>query len=257
MTDDLFNNEVQPDGGGQEGQEGQPDPELAKWLEKDLETVAKAKVNSDRFIHQLQEELDGLRKELSTRLTLEEYLEKIERQNTTNPQGRNGEGNPPAVYDEEGAVNTMTNPGTVDQTNVQEAINKALSEREQEQRRKDNLGYVKQKATEALGPEYPYLFKKKAEEMGLDQTYLTQMAQEQPKAFLSLMLGQEYKKADPGTPPASSVSYEARSVITPNNKVKGLEDYEELRKADPRKYWSPAVQNEIHRLELAKARGEQ
>ncbi len=234
-----------------------PDPEVDKWLEKDPQTVAQAKVNSDRYIKQLQGELSGLRQELNVRTSLEEYLEaqKERHQNTTQPIQ-------PSTTDEIVHTSTPTFDTTsgletprekgissVDLTNeVKKTLEQELAGRDAAALTQRNLDFVKEKASAALGPEYPYLFSKKAKEMNLDQNYLQEMAKTQPDAFLSLMLGQDYAKTGSGTPPMGSVSAEARDTVLAATAHKGqkLADWNHL-KEDPAKYWSSAVQNEIFR----------
>jgi len=264
MSDNIFSTDNHGDGTprnedksgvispeDKKGEELNPgDPEVAKWMEKDHETVVQAKVNSDRYIKQLQAELAGLRDELTVRTSLEEYLEaQEERQNRELPHNR-GDNSLPNEGDrsDEAPNKELTDSdGKVDLTKeVKEILERALSDRDRSASEDRNLAYVKEKATEALGPEYPYLFSQKAKELNLDKTYLQDMARSQPEVFLKLMLGESYQRAETGTPPQGTVSAEAHSFATQNKGQKGshISDWDHLKK-DPAQYWSPSVQNEI------------
>lgn len=261
MTEDLFTNDDNQDldRGGDDVlnddhvDDNQPDPELEKWMGKDHNVVAKAKVDSDRYIRKLQEELNGMRKELNTRISLEEFLEKTNKERPSPPERSRDDNQYRSQYDmedeEDRGDKTKKNQGNeVDLSQeVEKTLNQKLAEREAIAREQQHLDFVKSEATKALGPEYPYLFSQKAKEMGLSTEYLQNMAKEQPKAFLSLMLGQDYKKADTGTPPGGSVSGESRQAMMDNHPITGkkFSDFEEIRKNDPKRYWTPSVQNEL------------
>lgn len=269
MSDDLFNivepgvkgGVVNPD--DPQGELGATNPELEKWMSKDLETVAKAKVNSDKYILQLQGELEGMRQQLTVSTTLEEFMEKQDRLHTQEQtDARAIAATAQLELDPVNAPGNQTNDNAVDLTNeVQKTLTKELDAREASRQKDVNLTFVKEKATEALGPEYPILFKKKAMELGLDEDYLESMAMTQPKAFLELMLrGQDYAPATSGAAPlGGTTSQEGREALAQSGMGRQgahITDWDHL-KENPSDYWSPRIQNEIFKAALeAEAKGQ-
>lgn len=210
------------------------------------EDLAKAKAESDRFIQQLQGELQGLRQELSTRQTLEQLMDKIGSRedssiaNQSHNQNSNGGDN--------GNVKSLT------EEDIARLVESRLSEAEKARVHRSNLAAVQQALVESFGQDYVTHLKAKAAELGVTEEYLNTMAKETPKAFLKLVeVGNAPKATTPGlfSPPASS------GLPSPSNKafsptgIPKLSFYEDLRKKDPSRYWSPEVQNKMHKDAMA------
>ena len=264
MTDELFQTPVEPTI-PEEGGTVEEIPTLTMHEQlvgdgkkySDNEKLAQSVDHKERYILQLQSENQGLRGELQTRVSLEEFMENQEktRLETSTPPPL-----PPVVLTPTGHVQEGTGhvaetttsppqeiPSVTDLVaETERVLDQKLAERDAVAQAQFNLSHVKSEATKALGPEYPFLFSQKAKEMGLDQEYLNDMATKQPEVFLSLMLGQNYQKAASVAPPVTGVNAQARqaaSEVTGNAGQK-LSDWSHLRN-DPNKYWQPNVQNQI------------
>jgi len=234
----------------------------------DNEKLAQSVDHKERFIQQLQSENQGLRGELSTRVSLEEFMENQEktRQVPTPTPGAEDSMLPPTGHVSEPTGHTSDTTNSAGTTNVTDLVSQEterlleqkLTERDTVLTEQANLSFVKSEATKALGTEYPYLFSQKAKELGMDQEYLNRMAQSQPKVFLSLMLGQDYQKAQSVAPPVSSVNPAAQQAFSnAGQPKKKLSDWNDMLKTDPTEYWSVPVQNQIHDAAKAAAdRGE-
>lgn len=254
MTDELFNNEqVAPTDNPIVSMHEELVGEGKKY--SDNEKLALSVDHKERFIQQLQTENEGLRGELATRVSLQEFMENQETRNNVAPTTLSQDQvllETSTVLEEQRREEATTNQqGTKDVTNLVETetariLEQKLTERDAQTLERNNISYVTTEATRVLGSEYPYLFSKKAKEMDVSQDYLNEMARKQPKAFLGLMLGQDYKVASSGTPPSSSVNTTALQALSDNSSGhRKLSDWDELRKTDPNKYWSSSVQQEI------------
>lgn len=210
---------------------------------KTTEDLAKAKMESDRFIQQLQGELSGLRTELSTRQTLEQLMDKFGAQRvpetTTQSHNQNSQDG-----DGQNAVKTFS------EDDITRLVEDRLSKVEQARIHQANLASVQKALVESIGPDYVTHLKAKATELGVTEEYLNTMAKETPKAFLKLIDADSSQRATtPGlfTPPAShGAPSPNKQHFTPTGQRK-QSWYNDLKSKDASKYWSPEVQNQMHR----------
>lgn len=203
------------------------------------EDLARAKIESDNFIERLKTETAGLRQELATRMKLEEAVEKIAKTGVTPPPSN--EQTPPVREEGNGAAATPED--------LRKLMKEVLGEESAKTVRQRNLDAVEEAGRAAFGPGFQRTFKERAQKLGLGESFLQNLAAEQPQAFLKLLDVTPSTEA-PSTsqlPPRTSVSPEAFQGFKPGNTVKRQSDFEKIRKTDPSRYWSPAVQNEMHR----------
>lgn len=215
---------------------------------KDAEALAKGKLESDRFILQLQKEnaaarerLKELDEQLKERITLEEFMDEF--RNTQND-----------------AANTVTNPQHVSRNDVshqnqQPDINKLIDERLMEQRRREliqaNVATSVQEVAKAWGPSYQSKLEARVHELGLSKEFVESVAQSSPKAFLELIgIGrkQETSRSDPNidVPPRTDV--QTRTVdIRNDNTVRNQVYWNKLRKQDPKAFHSEKMTAQRHR----------
>ena len=216
---------------------------------KTNEDLAKAKMESDRFIQQLQNELQGLRTDLSARSTLEQLMDKL-----------NAPKDPP--------TNQQHNQGSMDgdgqngaksfsEEDIARLVEDRLSKAEKARVHNANLETVKNALVASFGNDYVTHLKAKAAELGMSEEYLQNLAKETPKAFLKLVEANGESRA---TPVANGLFTPPQGSHTPaNNASKGFSPtgipkmsyYENLKKQDPTKYWSPEVQNKMHKDALS------
>lgn len=211
---------------------------------KTPEDLAKGKAQSDAFIEQLKQEQAGLRAdlenaitELKSRKSVEELMDRIQSSTTGTSTNSNGNTN---------TSDGDNNPPAFDPSKLDEIVEARLNKRETERAHQNNLLQVKTALQNQYGENYVTKLTETAEDLGLTKEALNAMAATQPKAFLKLMgVGNEQKAPAPRqgdlfAPPVSSQNF----VPTANNE-KNFSHYEQLRKSDPTKYWSPQVQNEM------------
>lgn len=206
---------------------------------KDPQALARGKVESDRFIERLQGELRGLRDELNTRLKLEEVVDRIA---SASKSPISDDNNSREQDNGQSASQKSLTP-----EDVQAVVAQTLTESQKKVQRERNVALVEQKLEEAFGPTFRRTVKAQAAKLGLGQDFLSNLAAEQPAAFLKLMEVEPKPEVNSTAviAPRPSVNSDAVS-FRPNSGVKGKSYYDAIKAKDPRRYWSPAVQNEMH-----------
>jgi hypothetical protein len=205
---------------------------------KDPVAAGRALVEKDVFIERLKAENAGIRQELNTRLKLEEVVDRIS--STKSP---NNEQQPPREQDN----GQPASQKTLSPEDVQSIVTQTMTESQKAAQRKTNVEFVERQLEEAFGPTFRRTVKTQAAQLGLGEEFLKGLAADQPNAFLKLM-GVEKKPEVNSTAvqaPRPSVSSDAIG-FRPQTGIKGKSYYDNIKKNDPRRYWTPAVQNEMH-----------
>lgn len=203
---------------------------------KDNEALARSKYEADQHIDRLQKEMKGLREDLNARLTLEALVDKLE-QRQTQPQQGNLDN-----------TNARTPSGTdIDQSNINpqlidSLVDKKLSDFEKSRRRSENAALVQKELRDRFGDNYVVHLENEAQKMGVGKEFLNNLAAEEPRAFLQLFPNQRQQNVDLNTSPRSSV----QSAFKPSNNSRTEKYYEQLRKDNPKLYWDPKTQMQLH-----------
>lgn len=216
---------------------------------KTPEDLARGKLEADAFIKRLEGELQGLRNELNTRQTLEQLMDKMaanggsnadsSNQLTSNQTSNNGDGTKSFTEDD-----------------VMRIVESKLSEAEKIRVQNNNLSLVRNALTERYGNDFVSKLKESAQHLGVDETFLQEMAKNQPKAFLKLIASEEASGGSPTNSTNNSL------FITPPNGQNLRSDfkpsagrtksyYDQLKAKSASEYWSPAVQNQMHKDALS------
>lgn len=208
---------------------------------KDPAALARAKAESDAFIARLQKETEGLRNELSTRIKLEEFMDRMNSQNSSGANQATqtaGQGNL-----EDGTASNATSPD-----DIEKLIEQRLAAKEAELVRKQNIETSKQKLQETLGPDYASELEARTNALGLTKEFVSNLAATQPKALFALLgfEGVQPKKQtnDVFSSPRSSVN--TSGLNSSPSQEKNFAYYEKIRRQNPGMYWSSQTQNEIH-----------
>lgn len=202
---------------------------------KTKEDLAKGKLESDAFIAKVTEENAELRKELEAALELARKSASGG-QSGGQPEGGKVITNPSNAGDLEKVVETVLtrkNEQATKANNLKEAVDALIGQ----------VGSA-DAAREAIA--------KRAEQLGVTAAYLKEQAMISPSAFKELM---GVRQGQASSAPATNKP----SVVVPkNNSHSGVPNkayFDNLKKTDPRTYWSPRVQNELFkaRKELGEA----
>lgn len=200
-----------------------------------VEDLAKGKLEADAFIEQLKEENRLMREDLSKRPTLDDIQDIMKLQNDT-------QSTPSPELNEE-ALSTIV------QSQLQEMKTKDLEA--------GNVAQASNKMVELYGEKASEQVAIKANELGVTVQYLEGIAAKSPKMFFSTM------GIETNTNNASSQSVASNQTAQGNNteqfsnmsstpKDGTWNYYEQLRKEDPVKYFSPKVQNELFQARKSK-----
>jgi hypothetical protein len=196
---------------------------------KDVDALAKGKLESDAFIERLQKENEDLRKVADKNLTLESILEAIKKPTDDKPKGN------------------ADTPPTASAADVDARITKVLNDRDVASRATANLTKVHDTMVKVLGSKDKAVeaIAKKAVELGTTTQLLKTLAIETPDAFLKLM--DINTTAVGGTPNMASTVNSGALGSGPDTDGRTYAYYEKLRKDKPREYMTPKIQNQMHK----------
>ena len=209
---------------------------------KSTDELAKGYANADTALKARTEELVQLRAELNTRLTVEEQLKKIQ---VTKDAASNAPVDDPAKtrQDHDNALSKADLDARIlEVMTTEQTKNKAIQ----------NATSVTQRLIELFGDETKAneVVRQKAAELGVSAKFLLDVATQSPKAFYA-QLGLDEKtqasnKQSTNAPFKGNVNVAALEN-TPGVKGGSYEFYENLRKTDPKNYFTPRIQNQLFR----------
>jgi hypothetical protein len=198
----------------------------------DAEALAKGKHESDAFIETLKREQAELRRELDTRLSLEEFLD----QQKTTPAS----GTPITPEGKSGAENVES----LSKEQIATIVRDALIHEKTNATQSENLAYARQELIKQYGSGYADKLNKVAASLDLDKDFLNNMAATKPKAFLRLVAQEAKEVVTSVAPPRSSV----RTVAATTSGLKNQAYYNQIKKSDPKYYWSAECSAERHQM---------
>ena len=195
---------------------------------RDLEALAKAAVHKDAFIEQLKREQAEARAVIQERINMEQFLNEL--------KAAKKPVTPPSE-----SVTTPTERSVEASAVTPEKIEEIIAAREAKQKRLANRAKVEQSLMEAYGERWKQEVRKKAAELEVSTTYLTEIAERSPKAFFDLV-PVERKAGDAFTPPPRG------SVSSPpvSSSSKNYAYYQKMRQEKGESwYFSPQTRQEI------------
>lgn len=203
---------------------------------KDVQSLAKGKLDSDKHISNLEGELAGLRQELEQRISLEQFLDRLE------------QGSEPKKPEATTPQAQVSQP--ISQEDIANTVKQILSTEKDTSTRQSNISYVRSELEKAWGDEFNTKLTQAAQELG-GKEFIDSLAQTNPKALLKLVgISQVQQTTTPVdtktfTPPRTTqVSSFGSNQPTKNS----MEYYREMRKKDPKKYWSAENQMAMHKV---------
>lgn len=198
------------------------------------EDLAKGKIEADAFIEQLKVENAQMREDLGKRPTLDDVQDMMKLQNES-------QNNTSSELNEE-ALNTIV------QTQLQVAKSQELAHA--------NVTQASNKMEELYGEKANEQVKLKAGELGVSVQYLQDIAAKNPEIFYATM-GVSNKSTVSNTSVAGNQTVQGNNTEQFNNIPTGSKEgtwgyYENLRKENPKVYFSPKVQNEMFQMRKQK-----
>jgi len=196
---------------------------------KDLEALAKGKLEADRHIGEITKTLDELRAELAKQDYAKNLLEQMSKGSETRQDDP-----PPNTSSSSNAENT-----TQSASDIESLVEKVITEKEKNRTVAQNLGVVSEEMEKQFGDKAGNILKSKSQELNISVDRLKEIAAESPTAFFQL-IGVSAKKPQGMSAPQSSVRSE---TFSSNSQDRDFDYYQKLRKENRSLYYSPKIQN--------------
>lgn len=246
MSNDLFTNKVAT-------QNTTTDVDYVKAMSEkyakdgklDVEGLAKGAYHANEHIKTVEAEMAELRRELDTRISLQEFLDKQKQQQPTPVVSS------PAPTSQNQNEIKGNEPTPLNKDDIAKYVKSAIDQERTAITREQNSTYVVNELIKAYGNNYIDRLNKVSNDLGLGKDFLNNLAAEQPKAFLKLVAD-----STPAASPSVGSFIPPRSVVntTPSAQktgvVKNWAYFQGLKKSDPRSYFSSSTQSELHREAL-------
>lgn len=201
----------------------------------DPQVLAKGYANAQEYIKHLEQQIKEREEDLGKKDYTEQLLAEL----------RKGQGTPPAGAPSADNSGTEPNGHTGQQVSedaLKGLIEQTLTQREKQNTAKQNLQVVDQKLSELYGTEASRAVDERAKQLGMSKDKLKEIAEQSPTAFLTLVGETTIKQPNPTR--TGTVNTAADTF----NQVSGEKNwayYQKLRREDPIRYRTPAVQREI------------
>lgn len=196
---------------------------------KDLEALAKGKLEADRHIGEITKTLDELRAELAKQDYAKSLLETMNKGSETR-----AEQPPPTTPSPSNTENT-----TQSASDIESLVEKVITEKEKNRTVSQNIAVVGEEMERQFGDKAGQILKSKSQELGMSIDRLKEIAAESPTAFFQLIGVNAQKKAT-NTVTQSSVRSE---TFNSNSQDRDFDYYQKIRKENRSLYYSPKVQN--------------
>lgn len=226
---------------GQDGNQTQQTPNQEDWLTKvveakgesfkDVQVLAKSKLESDKYISELERQLKEIREEVGKQDYASKLLAELQgrRQDpNANPVPKQGDSNP-----------SDTKPELSEDV-IKRLVEQTLTQREAQNTSTQNAKIVQEQLVQKYGTEAKARVEAKAQELGMSMERLSALAAESPTAFMTL-IGEpqpEFKAPIQGTINTSSGQYS-----TPSERNWAY--YQTLRKTNKTLYFDPKTQQQM------------
>ena len=200
---------------------------------KDVEALALGKVESDKYVTDLQNQLS----EATGKLTEQDYaknlLDQLQAQGTnTNP-----------VNPVETIVSTKPDdntPSKASEDDLRNLVEKALEDREVKSKADKNLQIVREALEKEYGTEATNKLKAVASELGLTESYIDTIASQSPAAIFQL-IGTASKEFQPSV----NTTVRTEGVNLSSTNKRNSKFYSDLYKQDRKTWSSLEVQNQM------------
>lgn len=240
----LFENQTNPN--PQEVQVTNEDW-LAKVVEakgetfKDVQVLAKSKLEADRYIRELEEQAKALREEVAKQDYAAKLLDQLQNKapNTTN-------GNAVAPNQNNGSTTPSDTKPEMSEDILKALVEKTLTEKEAKATVEQNAAMVRNALVSKYGTEAKAHVERKAQELGMPYSRLEALATESPNAFLTLIgePKQDFK-------PLVQGSINTQSVSVQKPVTRDWAYYQNLRRTNKTEYFKPSTQQQMLRDKLA------
>ncbi len=208
---------------------------------KDDKALARSKVEGDQHISQLERELSGIRDELKSRIDMETLVTELKELSTQDVK---------PVEDPSNLENqTLNEPAKTEQTpeQIEQLVDALVTKREDTNRLQRNLSEVTEKLATLWGDKSEESWIKLRDELNMSEQELRDFASNKPAAILKLA-GNVEPKPDPKNDSLFSTgNVQSTSFVNTNTGVRNMAYFDQIKRSDPKKYWSKEIQVEMHK----------
>jgi type IV secretory pathway VirJ component len=203
---------------------------------KDPEVLAKGKLEADRYIKELEDQLNQMREDLKKEDYAEKILQEIRNKAAdTSTANRTLPNNNTAGAAEEG-----TPKPSLSEEDLKSLVEKTLTEREQLSTVTQNLRVVDEELQKQYGTEAQKTVAKKAQELGMSMDRMKEIASESPTAFFAL-IGEGKKNFNPMV----NSSVRTEGVNLQSSTERDWSFYQKLRRENRDLYYTPKIQQQL------------
>lgn len=197
---------------------------------KDMEALAKGKLEADRHIGEITKTLDELRAELAKQDYAKNLLEQMNKGSDASA--------------EQPTLNTTSSSNTENTTqsasDIESLVEKVITEKERSRTVSQNIAVVTDEMEKQFGEKAGQILKTKSYELGMSVERLKEIAAESPTAFFQLVgVSVSTRKLIPAAPQSSIRS----ENFTSGSAERDFDYYQKIRKENRSMYYSPKIQN--------------
>lgn len=209
---------------------------------KDPEVLAKGKLEADTYISQLEQQIGQLREDLGKNDYAAQVLDAINGKAADTSTAKDIEADKnTAGVEEEGT------PPSLNEDDLKSLVEKTLQEKETQKSIEQNLKTVEETLKGQYGDKLGQVLQNKATELGLSMGRMEELASESPSAFLALF-GDNRQENMFTSMMNSSINTEG--VNMQSSTERNWTYYQNLRRENPKQYYSPKVQQQIMKDKL-------
>lgn len=203
---------------------------------KDPEVLAKGKLEADRYISELEAQMNQLREDLKK----EDYAEKILQEIRNKATESNTVNQSLPNNDTVGTAEDDTPQSSLSEEDLKSLVEKTLTEREVQNTVAQNLKVVDEELVKQYGTEAQKTIAKKSEELGISMDRMKEIASESPTAFFAL-IGEGKKNFNPMV----NSSVRTEGVNLQPSTERDWNYYQKLRRENRDLYYTPKVQQQL------------
>lgn len=196
---------------------------------KDTEVLARGKLEADAYIESMKTKLAELEAQVAKETYSKDLLEKL-----STPK----EATPPAGVSISGDAKEQT---TLDADKIKGLIADHLNEYKETSTKEANRMKAEKAFVDKHGANAPSILTARAKSLGVSVEFLSGVAEQAPEAFMALV------DVDVKSEAGHVANTHVNTASGFNSSAKTFQEWEAIRRENPKVYWSPESQNQILR----------
>ena len=198
---------------------------------RDVESLAKGKIEADRHIAEITQTLAEMREEIAKQDYAKTLLESL--------QSKGAESGTAKTEENSQTRNSATeNTTQAREVDIEALVEQAMTKKEKARTFEQNIATANEAMVSQFGEKAGEVVKARSLELNMSVERLKEIAAESPTAFLQLITGSAKKNTDKVTMPGSV----RQDSLASNTSDRTFDYYQKLRKDSKSQYYSPKVQ---------------